>query len=191
MSICASSLLKPFIFGFRSGYSSRFWALSSIGLWQQSLAFLHFVVSGVVLLFDYLSFHCYYMSRGPMSICQIITRDSARSEAARGRLTRPIEHDILVSKHHHHRTWSWRRNCTQYGFVTTVHRIWSFLMSARGVRGSAVSNFNDVDEDHQILWISNRSDRSIGRVTFYCVLQQKLVWTPSKPRFWRSHVQDL
>ena len=84
-----------------------------------------------------------------MSICQTVTRDSAKSEAARGRLTRPLEHDFEAPKHHHHRTVKRRRNFTQYGFVTTVYRISSFLMSARGIRGSAVSNFNDVDEDHQ------------------------------------------
>jgi len=29
-----------------------------------------------------------------MSICETVTRDSAKSEAARGRLTRPLEHDF-------------------------------------------------------------------------------------------------
>ena len=155
----------------------RFWALSSIDLWQQFQELLHSRFPGIVLCFFPLSCNCHYMSRGPMSICQTITRDSAKSGAARGRLTRLLEHDFEVAKHHHHRTVSWRRNFTQYGFATTVYRISSFLMPARGIRGSAVSNFNDVDEDHQRWWVSNRSDRSFGRVTFYCVLQQKLVWT--------------
>ena len=92
--------------------------------------------SGVVLFIFSLSFHCHYMSRGPMSICQTVTRDSAKSEAARGRLTRPLEHDFEISKHHHHRTLSWRRHFTQYGCGNNLQ---DFFIPDVGTGGPRVS----------------------------------------------------
>ena len=60
------------------------------------------------------------------------------------------------------------------------------------IRCSAAGSIcSDADEDHARWWVSSRSDRSLWRATFHCVLQQKLIWTLSKLRLWSSHVQDL
>ena len=108
---------------------------------------------------------------------------------AKCRFVKPLQHFLLnlrspdvsfqacssilffIFKHHQHRVAIGSLDLSQYQFVTTVHWISSFLIFAGGICGAADSIFIDADDDHARWWVALRSDRSLGRATFHCVLQ--------------------
>jgi len=109
-----------------------------------------------------------------MSMCQTITALSAKIEAARGVVSGLFEHAFFYIQ-----TWSASRLNWKAGFSSVSifsNSLISFFTS--DIRCNAADSiFIDVDEDHGRWWVSSRWDRSLGRVTFHCVLQQKLIWT--------------
>ena len=172
MTICANSLLNSFIFGPTAGYVFQDPEHCQVSICDNSQA------NSFIFGFLELShFSCLY------HFIVIISLDG------QCRFFKPLQHFLrnlrppevsfqacssmffFISKHHQHRVAIGSLDLSQYQFVTTIYWISLFLIFAGGICGAADSIFIDADDDHASWWVALRSDRSLGRATFHCVLQ--------------------
>ena len=188
MWLCGNGSWNSPTFGITSGYILLDVEHSQVSFCHNSLLIPSFLVSFSCLI--YVSPHHFvalYVRRPSVDLSNHCSTFCEHRGSQRGRFG-PLRACFFDRQ-----TWSasrlsWRSWTCSVSICDNSLR--NFFIS--DIRCSAAgSNGSDADDDQARWWVSSRSDRGPGRVTFHCVLQQKLIWARSKPRFRSSHGQDL